>query len=102
MIHTSVPLSDRVKMHAEKQVEKQRRYLGTIKRQPGQIVWELNLDTGKMNPAVYDQSAVNMKGSIRHTLVTKENCLYEVAINRKNAGRKFMKRLMPLKALQKT
>lgn len=67
-----------------------RQHLGRVIIKPGQKLWQLNLATLDISPVEYDVTAVNLDGSISSQVVTKENHMYCVAINKKNAERKFI------------
>lgn len=85
--------SDQIKVHASKQIEKQKLFLGKLKRHPGQTVYELNVETGKISPVVFDQTKILLNGEVHHEIIHKEDSLYTVAINVENAKRKFRKQI---------
>lgn len=77
-------------MEITRQVKKHRLHLGRVKIHPGQTLWEVDIATLKISPVTYDVTAINLDGSINSEVVTKENHLYCVAINERNAVRKFI------------
>lgn len=77
----------------QKEVKKPIKLIGTVKPQRGQIMWELNLNDGAVNPATYNEATVNTKGEIRKKLIMKDGFLYALAINKRNAQKKFLKML---------
>src|SRR5690348_16249236 len=74
----------------QKDIKKQTVHLGRVKVRPGQSLWELNISTLEVVPVKYDVTAVGIDGSINSQVITKEDHLYCVAINKKNAVRKFI------------
>ncbi len=62
---------------------------------PGQKVYEYNLNEGTIGLAKFDEQAVNYQdaaygvASVTKKLIMKEGCHYIIAINAKNATRKF-------------
>ena len=71
-------------------IRKKKEHIGRIKIHPGQTLYQLNLATQEIEPVKYDVTAVNLDGSINSEVLTKDDHLYCVAINRKNATRKFI------------
>jgi hypothetical protein len=91
---------DKAEIHARKQEERQKQYLGSLRYRKTHTVWELDLTTREIRKAEYKPAVANFAsaakgapGTLRHELVVKENCLYEVALNLDNARKKFIKRL---------
>lgn len=100
---------DKTKIINQKQVEKGKRLVAILKPKPGQICYELDLNTGFIQPAVFKTERIQLVE--RKNLVTGEKILvpkkirqidfrpgylYQVAINEKNAARKFIKVLNDL------
>lgn len=88
---------------------KEEKILQRVKPQPGQKAWELDMNTGEIKEAEYqatdyempehkkvDLSGIfkNNLGGQRTKLIQKKDCIYELAINRKNAEKKFKKRIL--------
>jgi hypothetical protein len=91
---------DKAEIHARKQEERQKQLLGSLRIRPGQKIWELDLVTKEIREAEYEKAPANFAtvvnggvSPIRHQLIVRENCLYEVALNGNNARRKFLDRL---------
>lgn len=82
---------DKISITNQKEVNKEVKFLGKIRPHPGQKLWELNLKTGWIQEIVVDDVTVNLKGGVSKKFMVKENCMYTVAINIKNANRKFIK-----------
>jgi hypothetical protein len=90
---------DKTAVHAQRQQqnEHQKVLQGTIKPLPGQIVWEINIETGEISEAYYKQidvdfeAAINKDFSPRKELITKDGFVYIPAINKQNALKKFNK-----------
>lgn len=86
-------------MHAVKPAKTEIEYLSTLKKHPGQKVWQLDLETMQITEAVYDKGDVNYLRaksgdmSARHKLIIKDNHLYCCAISAKVADKKFIKML---------
>ena len=62
---------------------------------PGQKVWELDLKTNFIEPAKIEDDVTYDAGMrrVRKKVIMREGCLYEVAINQKNADKRFVKRV---------
>jgi hypothetical protein len=88
-------------IHDQKEV-----YVGSSRLPNGCKYWELNTDTMRISLAVYENERVELSpvkdlfgNVIRHSpitrkdLVTKDNAKYCIALNAKNAKRKFLKML---------
>jgi hypothetical protein len=91
---------DQTELHAVKPVRKEKTLVGSLRLHKGQKVWELSLTDKTIVEAEYEKAVVDFgkvaKGQIsplHHQLIVRENCLYEVATNRKTADKKFQKRL---------
>lgn len=83
-IHPSIAI------HAQKEVAKQKQFLGSLKLHKGQTCYEMNIKTGVITKAEYSEVKIDTSGAVIKTIITKENCLYLTAINEENASRKFM------------
>lgn len=82
-------------------------YLGSVRLQPGQVYWELDLKTMKINVAELSDARIELRSEVDlvgnktgkllkvpvRDLKSKNNCMYVIAINAKNAHRKFLKRI---------
>lgn len=82
---------DKVEIVDQRQIKKQHKHLGNFRLQPGQKVWELNGKTRMIREVTEFQTAATIKGGVYKKFVTKEDCLYAIALNLKNAERHFLK-----------
>jgi hypothetical protein len=80
---------EEIAVHAQKQQEKQHAFIGQFRPHPGQKIWQIDLKTLEVTPAEIDEAAVNIEGEVQKKIIVKEKHLYCVAINKKNALRKF-------------
>lgn len=94
-------------IRTEKQVEQQQvkklEFLGSVKPQAGYTLFELNLDTRKIQPAAFESQTVELSAATRQAdyktrkkLIVKDNCLYASALNIRNAEKKFVKLIKAL------
>jgi len=65
-----------------------RRPIGTINLKKGQKIWQYNILTKELKEASFKRGRNNKRGA----LIMEKNCVYEVAINKKNAVKKMLKR----------
>jgi len=86
---------ERPQIVAEQEKEKQLKFLGSLRKVPGLTMYECNLMTGDIKPAKLD-SIIDIEGNITRKLVIQPGCLYDQALNMKNAMRKFLKRAQKL------
>jgi hypothetical protein len=90
---------EEIEVVAQKQQEKQFKLIGQMRPQNGQKVFEVNCTSGECNEAQFQTVAVNFitaaKGdnSAKKKIIAKENCMYIVALNKKNALKKFFLQL---------
>lgn len=84
---------EKIVIPAQKEVAKEVKYLGKLKLQRGQKFWKLDLKTRMVSIVELNKATVNLKGETRRQHFIEENCLYTVAINLKNAEKKFIKML---------
>ena len=89
MKELSSHLKEEIEIHAEKQHEKQKRLINSLKRYPGQFVYQLNLKTQEISLAEFKDEFVDINGKIIKNIDVKENHWYTTAINEKNAFKKF-------------
>jgi len=82
----------------EQQQRKELKKVNELFKHPGQTLWEFNTVTGELAPAKYTRGAVVIEGtavkairSESSKLIMKDNCLYVLAINKKNAMRHINK-----------
>lgn len=98
---------DPTEIHAVTPIKKTLVMEGVFKPKPGQKMWELNLATGIIVEADYDEEVIAVVESkniitgkvngvtdqVKKKLIRKENCLYWPAINWQNADKQFHKLL---------
>lgn len=82
---------DKITVADQKEAKKETRHLGKIRFQKGQKFWELNVKTGWIQEIVFDNATINLKGAVSKRFMVKEDCIYTVALNLKNANKKFIK-----------
>jgi hypothetical protein len=113
-----IPLTDEIKIVAQKQFEKQKAYWSSQVLYKGHTMFEINCQTGEIIPAEYKSERIefvdeydihdmmfsSLTGKKPQSLGKipkkvkdidcKENCLYVPALNLKTARIKFIKHLM--------
>lgn len=85
-------IHDNITVSVEKQYPKQQKHLGSINLHRGLSLFELNLKTKLIALAEFanvDSIITDGTPAVHKKVLTKEGCLYAVALNRKNAERKF-------------
>lgn len=79
---------------------KKQKYLATLRPKPGQKLFRLNLDTAEIDaPGLETSVSFSVSGGKpkkESKLQVEKNCLYCVALNKKNAEKKFIKMLESL------
>lgn len=79
--------------------ELKRTHISHFDIKPGQKLWEINVVTGKIGLPEYREVNVSFetaqKGNVAKKMVLdqKPECVYFVALNKKNAERKYLKAL---------
>lgn len=56
---------------------------------PGQQLWQLNLETMDIDPV----TSLLSQGGNKYAFVAKDDCMYEVALTKRNAMRKLKERI---------
>jgi hypothetical protein len=90
---------EKISVHATQQQPAEKKLVGRLRPLPGQIVWELDLKTHELKEAEYisAEAVITKYGTAtKRTLIVKPYCMYEVAINKKNAERKLLTRINKL------
>lgn len=82
---------DKPEIENVKPVETGKRLVKSLDKHRGQTTYQLDLTTSVITEAEYKEEFATLNGKIRKQVIMKENCLYCVAINFKNADRKFHK-----------
>lgn len=91
---------DKTELHAQKEIEKQKKLVGRITPHRGHTLFEINCTTGEITEAEYEVEAIDFKaaanGQMAKTkkVITKENCLYISCLNKTNAKKKFLNYVM--------
>lgn len=62
----------------------------------GMTLWECNLVTQTIVSAVYEEVVASLEGKVHRKLIRDEKCVYIQALNKKNAKKKFEKKLIEL------
>lgn len=107
--------SDKTKIVNEKQVDYQKKLLGTTNRYNGHIVFEINCNNGEIKEAEFENERVEfvpnrclLTGAIignspikKMDIICRENCLYISALNKKSALKKFFKHIAETSKKQK-
>lgn len=91
-------IKQEIGVHAQKQYEKQKKFVGSFKRHNGHVVWQIDLKTGEISPVEYSEQFATINGKITRNIVTEDNHWYCSALNKDNAFRKF--NLMAKKLIQ--
>ena len=108
------PLPEKTTIVNQKQVDYEKKHLGTTRRYNGHIVFEINCTTGEISEAEFkEEKVVLVPETCLYTGATtgntsvmvkdidcKENCLYISALNKKSAQKKYFKWLIESKAEQ--
>lgn len=77
--------------------KKEIKLLGSQRKVAGHTMFEYNLLTKEIKPALYDEVKIQVNGSqahqntTRYKLVINEQCFYVQALNQKNALKKLIK-----------
>lgn len=83
-------IKEEIKIRVETQQEKQKLYTGSLKRHPGQTIYQVDLRTQTISKADFDESAIIFEtGEAERKITRKENHWYCAALNEKNAFKKF-------------
>lgn len=83
---------DEVKSVRHQEQKKQLKLLGSIRPKRGHTLFEVNLDTGDIIPAVKEpiDFVVGKKNSEKKSkVITKGNCIYISALNKRNVIKKI-------------
>lgn len=105
-------LPDKTNIVNQRQVDYEKKFLGTTVRHRGHIMYEIDCSSGEVSEAEYaEERAVivphiniitkQQTGIDTHfvkDIITKENCLYVSALNIKSAKKKYFKWLIESKA----
>ena len=84
-------IKEEIKVHAQKQVEKRRKHIGSLITHSGHKIWQLNLKTQEISPAEFSDEYANINGTITRNIIKKDNYWYVSALNKQNAFKQFNK-----------
>ena len=88
---------DQIKNVRQKEVEKQQKQVGQLKPHKGHTVFEYNVLTGELVPAVIEdvisvqKHHKDLPPTKHRKIIVKEGCVYVSALNIKNAVKKLAK-----------
>lgn len=83
---------DKVKIIKQAEVKHQQKFLGSMRAIPGLTLFQMDMSTGKITEAQYDEMIIDAKGAKHRKLKFDGKCMYVQALNLSNAKRKFTKR----------
>jgi desulfoferrodoxin (superoxide reductase-like protein) len=90
-------VKDKIEVSIEQEQKFQQKHIGSIHPHRGHTLFEVNLATGEIEPAEFQQqdyvvgSDINSGGG-RKKVIMKPDCVYISALNKRNALKKFMNR----------
>lgn len=96
---------EKVTIVKQKEVKKELKLVNRLRPQPGQIAYEINTDTADCSPAEFTTTDVNfplqkdaatskLPVTVRKKIIIKDKTFYTIALNKKNAYRKYEKVLI--------
>lgn len=89
MKELSAHITDEIKIHSQKE-EKRQVKVGSITRQPGQLIFSINLRTQEIEEVEFDDKVINFEtGGVNMKINKKENHWYCAALNKENAFKHF-------------
>lgn len=93
MKETQLHSSDEVKIIAQKEIDKQLKHIGRQKVMPGHQCWEINHKTREVSLAKIERvhNFVGTRVVVSQKVTIQENCFYILALNSKNALKKYYK-----------
>jgi hypothetical protein len=89
-------LKEQVVISSSQKEQKKTKFLGQIRPQRGQRIYELNVKSLDIIDVTPQGTDVDISGKVNRKLQVREGHIYCVALNEKNAERKFIKRLNEL------
>ncbi len=90
-------VKNNIEVSIEQEQKYQQKHIGSIHPHRGHTLFEVNLATGKIDTAEFQQkdyvvgSDLN-SGEARKKVIMKQDCVYISALNKRNALKKFMNR----------
>jgi hypothetical protein len=103
-LQPDIPHPEKVSIVNQRQVDYEKKFLGSTKLYAGHKFFEINCDTGEITEAQYDEeksvlkntrclitNAITGSTTIKvKEVITKENHLYIGALNKKSAHKKYL------------
>lgn len=98
MKELKIKSQDEVVIVDQQQAKKEIKFLGTRYPSPGHKCFELNIKTGEVTLAEFTKQNIQFQQAkdsvaVSKKVITKENCIYTTALNKKNAIKRFKKML---------
>jgi hypothetical protein len=90
---------DKLEVSAEIPNKREEKYIATLHPQKGHSCFEMNLVTKEIKLAEFEEVAADFINAAKGNFIKKSkvsikpNCIYETALNKENAYKKFIKRL---------
>lgn len=86
------------KIEIQRKQQQEYKFLGSLRKQKGHIIFEYNSETKELNPANFQmENTIVIKdrndliGGKKYKVVVNQNCFYIQALNKKNAIKKLTK-----------
>ena len=95
-IKTDLDIIALPKQEIQAKINKELKYLGSIRHQPGHTLFEVNLNTGRIKEAIIKRdvyAGTDGKPIYKSKVQIEKDCYYLEALNIKNAKKKFLKML---------
>ena len=83
-----------IEKHETKEFREKSRYIASMRPKPGQSIYKyFNRKITTIGENDYEKATVTLQGKSNKRLVLEKGALYVVALNKKNAAKKFLKLL---------
>lgn len=83
-----------VEQHETKEVREKGRYIASMRPKKGQSIFKyFDKKISIIGENDYEKTSVNLDGKAQKKLIMEKGALYTVALNKKNASKKFLKLL---------
>ena len=86
----------KVEKQVDKEVRSEQKYIASMMPQKGQKVFKYDLKEKKISiigESDFEKQTVGLNQKVSKKLILDKNCQYVVALNKKNAAKKFLKML---------
>lgn len=93
LLSEQILTSEKIVLQKQNEAKREKQFIGSLKIYKGQRLWELNFLTSDIIPVELKNSVLNLDGSVKINYTIKDKCWYCVAVNLKNAKRKFLQML---------